>query len=85
MYAESAKALRQVGARVFLFIGAAIPGWIFGQMLFLPIAEGITEQFLGYPVHLIVSFILMTLLVIISTTSASVRKLPKELLVRIIY
>jgi len=65
MYLESAKALRQVGARVFLSIGAAILIWIFGEMLFLPIAKGMTQEFMGYPVHSIISFIIVVALAII--------------------
>lgn len=65
MYLESAKALRQVGARVVLSVGAAILIWIFGQMLFLPIAKGMTQQFMDYPVHSIISFIIVVALAII--------------------
>ncbi len=76
MYLESAKALRQVGARVFLSVGAAILIWIFGQMLFLPIAEGMTEQFFGYPVHSIVSFIIVVALaIIVFTVFIDIRRL----------
>jgi hypothetical protein len=76
MYLESAKALRQVGARVFLSIGAAVLVWIFGKMIFLPIAEGMTEQFLSYPVHSIVSFIIVVALaIIIFTVFVDIRRL----------
>ncbi len=68
MYLESSRALREVGTRVFLSIGAAILIWIFGQMIFLPIAEGMTQQFLGYPVHSIISFIIVVALAIIIFT-----------------
>lgn len=76
MYLESAKALRQVGARVFLSIGAAILIWIFGQMIFLPIAEGMAQQFFGYPVHSIISFIIVVALaIIVLTVFIDVRRL----------
>jgi hypothetical protein len=76
MYLESAKALRQVGARVFLSIGAAILIWIFGQMIFLPIAEGMAQQFFGYPVHSIISFIIIVALaIIVLTVFIDVRRL----------
>lgn len=76
MYLESAKALRQVGARVFLSIGAAILIWIFGELIFLPIAQGMTQQFLDYPVHAIVSFIIViALAIIIFTVFIDIRRL----------
>ena len=76
MYLESAKALRQVGARVFLSIGAAILIWIFGEMLFLPIAKGMTQEFMGYPVHSIISFIIVVALaIIIFTVFIDIRRL----------
>lgn len=76
MYVESAKALRQVGARVVLSAGAAILIWIFGQMIFLPIAKGMTQQFMDYPVHSIISFIIVVALaIIIFTVFVDVRRL----------
>lgn len=76
MYLESAKALRQVGARVFLSIGAAILIWIFGEMIFLPIAKGMTQEFMGYPVHSIISFIIViALAIIIFTVFIDIRRL----------
>ncbi|MFP4169568.1 MAG: hypothetical protein ACLFUV_00860 [Methanomassiliicoccales archaeon] len=65
MYKESSKALREVGAKTILSVGAAILIWIFGQLVFLPIAEGFSEEFLGYPVHSIVSFIIIIALAFI--------------------
>jgi hypothetical protein len=76
MYLESSKALRQVGARVFLSVGAAILIWIFGEIIFLPIAQGMTQQFLGYPVHSIISFIVVVALgIIIFTVFIDIRRL----------
>ncbi len=76
MYLESARALRQVGARVFLSIGAAILIWIFGEMIFLPIAKGMTQQFFGYPIHSIISFIIVVALaLIIFTVFIDIRRL----------
>ena len=76
MYLESAKALRQVGARVFLSIGAAILIWIFGEMVFLPIAKGMTQEFMGYPVHSIISFIIVVALaILIFTVFIDIRRL----------
>lgn len=68
MYLESARAVRQVGARVALSVGAAILIWIFGNLVFLPIAKGMTQQFLGYPVHAIISFIIVVALAIMVLT-----------------
>lgn len=65
-YADSAKAVREVGARVLLSIVAAILIWIFGEMIFIPIAKSMTDTiFLGYPVNAIVSFIIVAVLAII--------------------
>jgi len=76
MYLESARALRQVGARVFLSVGAAILIWIFGNLIFLPIAKGMAQQFLGYPVHSIVSFIIVVALaIIVLTVFVDIRRL----------
>lgn len=76
MYLESARALRQVGARVFLSIGAAILIWIFGEMVFLPIAKGMTQEFMGYPVHSIISLIIViALAIIIFTVFIDIRRL----------
>jgi hypothetical protein len=44
MYLESAKALRQVGARVFLSIDAAILIWVFGNLVFIPLANSLNWQ-----------------------------------------
>ena len=76
MYLESARALRQVGARVILSIGAAILIWVVGELIFLPIAEGMTQAFLGYPVHAIISFIIViALAIIIFTVFIDIRRL----------
>jgi hypothetical protein len=75
-YTESAKAMRTVGARVVLSIGAAILIWLFGQMVFIPISKGMQQVFLGYPVHAIISFILVaTLAIIIFAVFIDIRKL----------
>lgn len=75
-YLESAKALRQVGARVVLSVGAAVLIWIFGQMIFLPIAKEMTQEFVGYPVHSIISLIIIVALaIIIFTVFIDVRRL----------
>jgi len=65
MYLESAKAVREVGARVVLSVGAAILIWLFGKLLFIPLAQGMEQIFLGYPVDAIVSFIFVAALAII--------------------
>lgn len=76
MYLESAKALRQVGARVVLSVGAAILIWIFGNLIFLPIAKGMAQQFMGYPVHSIISFIIVVALaIVIFTVFIDIRRL----------
>jgi len=76
MYLESARALRQVGARVVLSLGAAILIWIFGNLIFIPIAKDMTQQFFDYPVHSIVSFIIVVALaIIIFTVFIDIRRL----------
>lgn len=80
MYSESVRALRRVGARVFLSIGAAILIWIFGELVFLPIAKGMTQQFFGYPVHSIISFIIaVALAIIIFSVFVDIRRLTGSL------
>ena len=64
-YAESAKAVREVGARVVLSLTAAILIWLFGEMVFIPIAKSMAQVFYGYPVHSIISFIIAVVLAII--------------------
>jgi len=64
-YYESARAVREVGARVALSVIAAILIWLFGEMIFIPIAKSLNYIFLGYPVHSIISFIIVIVLAII--------------------
>ncbi|MFP3984863.1 MAG: hypothetical protein ACLFU9_02705 [Candidatus Bathyarchaeia archaeon] len=77
MYLESAKAVRQVGARVVLSIGAAILIWLFGTLVFIPIAGEIQWTFLDkYPLAGIVSFIfVIAMALIIFSVFVDVRKL----------
>jgi hypothetical protein len=80
MYMESARALRQVGARVILSVGAAILIWIVGRLVFIPIAQSFTSQFLGYPVTSIISFIIaVALAIIIFTVFIDIRRLTNSL------
>jgi len=75
-YAESARAMREVGARVALSIGAAVLIWLFGQMVFIPISKGMGQVFLGYPVDAIISFIFVAALaLIILTVFIDIRRL----------
>ena len=78
MYIESAKALREVGPRVFLSIAAAILIWVFGTLVFIPIAKGM--YFMGYPVPEIISFILVIVFaIIIFTVLIDIRRLTSGL------
>lgn len=80
MYLESAKAVREVGARVVLSIGAAILIWLFGTLVFVPIAQGMGQMFFGYPVDAIVSFIfIVALAIIIFSVFVDVRRLTSGL------
>lgn len=79
-YTESARAMREVGARVLLSVGAAILIWIFGTIIFLPIAKGMTQQFLGYPVHSIISFIIVVAMaIIIFAVFIDIRRLTRAM------
>lgn len=76
MYEESARAMRQVGARVVLSVGAAVLIWLAGRLIFVPIAQGLTQQLLGYPVSGIVSaIIIVALAVIIFTVFIDIHRL----------
>lgn len=79
-YIESAKAVREVGARVALSLIAAVLIWIFGEMIFIPISKGMKQVFLGYPVDAIVSFIfVVALAIIIFTVFVDIRRLTSGL------
>ena len=65
MYAESAKAVREVGAKVVLAIIAAIVIWLFAELVFMPLAEDVSEELLGYPMDSIVAFIVIVALAVI--------------------
>jgi hypothetical protein len=76
MYEESAKAMREVGARVVLSVGAAILIWLAGRLIFVPIAEGLTQQLFGYPITAIIGTIIaVALAVIIFTVFIDIRRL----------
>jgi hypothetical protein len=75
-YIESSKALRQVGARVTLSVGAAILIWLVGRLIFVPIAAGLTQRLFGYPIVAIVSVIIaIALALIIFTVFIDIRRL----------
>jgi hypothetical protein len=75
-YREEARTVREVGARVVLSIGAAILIWLAGRLIFVPIAEGLTETLLGYPIAGIISaIIVVALAIIIFAVSIDIRKL----------
>ena len=57
-------------------IGAAILIWLFGNLVFIPIADGMQQIFFGYPVGAIISAIfIVALAVIIFTVFIDVRRL----------
>ncbi len=79
-YLESARAVREVGARVILSVGAAIIIWLFGQMIFIPISKEMEQAFIGYPLHSIISFIfVVALAVIVFTIFIDIRRLTSGL------
>lgn len=65
MYAESAKAVREVGAKVALSIVAAIVIWLFAELVFMPLAADVSEELLGYPMDSIVAFVVVIALAMI--------------------
>lgn len=80
MYLESAKAVREVGTRVVLSVGAAILIWLFGTLVIIPIAEGMQHIFFGYPIDAIISSIFVAALaIIIFTVFVDVRRLTSGL------
>lgn len=80
MYLESVRTLRKAGARIFLAIVATILIWVFGELVFLPIARGITQQLFGYPVHSIISFIIIAALaIIVFSVFVDIRRLTRSL------
>jgi len=80
MYEESAKTMRLVGTRIVLSVGAAVLIWLAGRLIFVPIAQGLTQQLLGYPVAGIVSAIIaVALAIMIFTVFIDIRKLTSGL------
>ena len=77
-YRESADAIRKFGARVILAVASAVLIWLFGELVFLPISEDMTQIFLGYPVSQIISTIIVAALgLIILTVFIDIRKLTE--------
>ena len=62
-YKESSRQLKQNGASIAISIFIAIIIWVFGNLAFLPISEGVT--FFRWPMTEVVSFIILVALVII--------------------
>ena len=77
-YLESARALREAVPRIILTVGAALLTWVFGTLVFMPIAQGI--YFMGYPVPQIISFIIVVALaILILSVFVDIRRLTKGL------
>ncbi len=54
--------------------------WLFAELVFMPIAEGITEDLLGYPLRSIVAFIVViALAVIVFAIFIHIRRLSSAL------
>jgi len=80
MYEESASAVRHVGARVVLSVGAAILIWLAGRLIFVPMAQGLTQELIGYPIAQIISAIIaVALAVIIFSVFIDIRRLTSGL------
>jgi hypothetical protein len=77
MYLSTKREARETIAdtlpRIVLDVSAAVLIWLFGRLVFLPIAEGV--DFLGYPLPEILNFvILVSLVVIVMKVVVDVRK-----------
>lgn len=60
---EARKIMSETLPRIVLDVSAAVLIWLFGQLVYLPIAEGI--DFFGYPLPQILNFIILAALIII--------------------
>jgi len=60
---ESREAIADTLPRIVLDISAAVLIWLFGRLVFLPIAEGI--DFFGYPLPEFLNFVILVALVVI--------------------
>lgn len=76
IYAESAKAVREVGAKIIVAIIVAILVWVFARVVFTPIAEGLDEEILGWPLTEVINLIVViALAIIIFTVFIYIRKI----------
>lgn len=76
IYTESAKAVREVGAKIIVAIIVAILVWVFARVVFTPIAEGLNEEILGWPLTEVINLIVViALAIIIFTVFIYIRKI----------
>lgn len=76
IYTESAKAVREVGAKIIVAIIVAILVWVFARVVFTPIAEGLDEEILGWPLTEVINLIVViALAIIIFTVFIYIRKI----------
>ncbi|HDP97543.1 MAG TPA: hypothetical protein ENN25_07655 [Euryarchaeota archaeon] len=68
MYSESAQAIREVGAKIIVAIIVAILVWVFAELIFTPIAEGMDDKILGWPLVEVINLIVVIALAIIIFT-----------------
>ncbi len=70
---ESREALLRTVPSIVLYVVAAVLVWLFGRLVFLPIAEGI--EWYGYPLPQILNFIILaTLAVLVLRVLVDVRR-----------
>jgi hypothetical protein len=60
---DARESIAETLPRIVLDVSAAVLIWLFGRLVFLPIADGI--NFLGYPLHEVLNFVILASLVII--------------------
>lgn len=75
MYLESASAIRESGAKILFSAVVAVLVWLFGRLVFLPMAAGISNLY-GYPLRAIVSLIIaIALAAVVAAILLDLRKL----------
>lgn len=63
MYVQCAKTLRESGPSIIISVGIAIMIWLFGQLIFIPMSEGV--YFAEYPVTQIITFIILAAMAVL--------------------
>lgn len=74
VYVESSRAIAEGGPKVALMIGVAVLVWLFGNLVFIPLSEGLMLR--QYPVTQIISLIILsTLAMLVLSAVVQTRRL----------